>query len=226
MKTRNLHSWDLTPTQAVALQKELAARIDMRRPLKKCELIAGADCSYNRSSPTLYAAVVVLRTSDWSIVEMQGVVGESRFPYVPGLLSFREVPIVLEVFARLKHRPDAVMLDGQGRAHPRRIGLACHAGLWLGIPSFGCAKTRLTGEHDEPGPNVGDLAPLRDKDEIIGSVVRTKMRTKPVYVSSGHRIDLASAVRLTLESGRGYRIPEPTRQAHLHVNRMRLQAMG
>ena len=224
MKIPKLHSWDLTPKEAVVLQRELAGRIDMRRPLKKCEFIAGADCSYNRFSPVLYAAVVVLRTSDWTIVEAQGLVGESRFPYVPGLLSFREVPIVLEVFAKLKHRPDAVMLDGQGRAHPRRIGLACHAGLWLGIPSFGCAKTRLTGEHDEPGPNAGDFVPLRDKDEIIGSVVRTKRRTKPVYVSTGHRIDLASAVRLTLESCQGYRIPEPTRQAHLHVNQMRLLA--
>ena len=223
MKIPHLHSWDLTPKQAIALQKELAGRIDMRPPLKKCELLAGADCSYNRFSPKLYGAVVVLRTSDWSIVEAQGLVGESQFPYVPGLLSFREVPIILEIFAKLRHRPDAVMLDGQGRAHPRRIGLACHAGLWLGIPSFGCAKTRLTGEHDEPGPNVGDLAPLRDKDEIIGSVVRTKKRTKPVYVSSGHQIDLPSAVRLTLASGRGYRIPEPTRQAHLYVNQMRLR---
>jgi deoxyribonuclease V len=223
MKIPHLHSWDLTPKQAIALQTELAGRIDMRPPLKKCELIAGADCSYNRFSPTLYAAVVVLRTNDWSIVEAQGLVGESQFPYVPGLLSFREVPIILEIFAKLRHRPDAVMLDGQGRAHPRRIGLACHAGLWLGIPSFGCAKTRLTGEHDEPGPNVGEFAPLRDKDEIIGSVVRTKKRTKPVYVSSGHQIDLQSAVRWTLASGRGYRIPEPTRQAHLHVNQMRMR---
>jgi deoxyribonuclease V len=222
MKIRKLHSWDLTPKQAIALQKELAAQIDTRRTLKKCNLIAGADCSYNRFSPILYAAVVVLQASDLTIVETQGLVGECRFPYVPGLLSFREVPIFLDVFAKLKHRPDAVMLDGQGWAHPRRIGLACHAGLWLGVPCFGCAKTRLIGEHDEPGPNVGDFAPLRDKGQIIGSVVRTKLRTKPVYVSSGHQIDLPSAVRLTLASGRGYRIPEPTRQAHLHVNQMRL----
>src|SRR5260370_25154861 len=185
MKIPHLHSWDLTPKQAIALQKELAGRIEMRPPLKKCELIAGAECSYNRFSPTLYAAVVVLRTNDWSIVEAQGLVGESQFPYVPGLLSFREVPIILEIFAKLRHRPDAVMLDGQGRAHPRRIGLACHAGLWLGIPTLGCPNTPLTGEHDAPGPNVGGVAPLRAKDEITGSVGRTKKRTKPVNVSSG-----------------------------------------
>lgn len=222
MKIPHLHSWDLTPTEAVALQRELADRLAIKRPLKKCELIAGADCSYNRFSPKFYAAVVVLRMSDWSIVETQGIVGTSAFPYVPGLLSFREIPIVLEAFARLKTRPDAVMCDGQGYAHPRRIGLASHLGLWLQIPTFGCAKTRLVGEHGEPGPAAGATTPLRDKGEIIGQVVRTKDRTKPLYVSVGNRIDLASAVRWTLQSCRGYRIPEPTRQAHLHVNQMRL----
>ncbi len=223
MKIAELHSWDLTPKDAVALQRELAGRIDVERPLPKCELIAGADCSYNRYAPTFYAAVVVLRISDGSIVETQGVVGESPFPYIPGLLSFREAPIVLQAFAKLQLRPDAVMLDGQGRAHPRRFGLACHLGLWLDLPCFGCAKTRLIGEHDEPGPDAGDTAPLCDKDEIIGRVVRTKKKTKPVYVSPGHLIDLASAVHWTLASCRGYRIPEPTRQAHLHVNQMRLR---
>ncbi|MBI1832801.1 MAG: endonuclease V [Planctomycetes bacterium] len=217
-----LHPWDLTPREGIALQKELAQQIDIHKPLKKCTLIAGADCSYHRGSPKFYAAVVVLRTSDWSIVETQGVVGTSPFPYIPGLLSFREIPIVLKAFGKLTCRPDAVMCDGQGYAHPRRFGLACHLGLWLQIPTFGCAKTRLIGEHDEPGLNGGDLAPLVDKGEVIGSVVRTKNKTKPLYVSPGHRIDLTSAVKWTLASCRGYRIPEATRQAHLHVNRMRL----
>ena len=223
MKIPTLHSWDLSPKEAITLQKELAAQIDIKRPLKNCEFIAGADCSYNRFSPKFYAAVVVLRTSDWSIVETQGVIGESPFPYIPGLLSFRETPIVLQAFGKLEQRPDAVMCDGQGYAHPRRFGLACHLGLWLGIPCFGCAKTRLVGAHDEPGLDAGEFAPLRDKDEIIGNVVRTKHRTKPVYVSVGHLIDLKSATKWTLESCRGYRIPEATRQAHLHVNQMRLR---
>lgn len=223
MKIPTLHSWNLTPTEAVVLQRQLAAQVDVQRSLPKCDLIAGADCSYSRGSPKFYAAVVVLRTSDWSIVESQGVVGESPFPYVPGLLSFREIPILLRVFEKLKTRPDVVMCDGQGFAHPRRIGLACHLGLWLKIPTFGCAKTKLIGEFDEPGPNAGDIAVLRDKAEIIGNVVRTKNRTNHIYVSPGHLIDLKSAVRWTLASGRGYRIPEPTRQAHLHVNQMRLR---
>lgn len=218
-----LHSWNLTPKDAIALQRELARQIDLRRPLKQCELIAGADCSYNRFSPKFYAAVVVLRAGDLSIVEAQGVVGESPFPYVPGLLSFRELPSVLQAFAKLKHQPDVVMLDGQGYAHPRRLGLACHLGLWLGIPCFGCAKSRLIGEHDEPGPEPGDFAPLRDDGETIGQVVRTKARTKPLFVSAGHLIDLKSAVKWTLASCRGYRLPEPTRQAHLYVNQMRLK---
>ncbi|MBI3822083.1 MAG: endonuclease V [Planctomycetes bacterium] len=223
MKISTLHSWDLTPTEAVALQRELAGRLDVKRSVKTCEFIAGADCSYNRFSPKLYCAVIVLRTSDWSIVETQGVVGESTFPYVPGLLSFREIPIVLQAFAKLEHCPDAVMCDGQGYAHPRRMGLACHLGLWLQIPTFGCAKTRLIGEHDDPAPDAGATTPLRDKGELIGQVVRTKNKTKPVYVSVGNLIDLASAVKLTLQSCCGYRIPEPTRQAHLHVNQMRLR---
>jgi deoxyribonuclease V len=223
MKIPTLHSWDLTPRDAIALQKELAQQIEVTAPLKKCDLIAGADCSYNRRSPKFYAAVVVLRASDMSIVESQGVIGESPFPYIPGLLSFREIPIVLQVFAKLKHRPDVVMCDGQGYAHPRRIGLACHLGLWLKIPTFGCAKTRLIGEYDEPGRNAGDRSPLIDKEETIGNVVRTKNKTKPLFVSPGHRIDLASAVALSLQSCRGYRIPEPTRQAHLQVNQLRLR---
>src|SRR5262245_5902947 len=225
MKIPILHSWDLTPTQAVALQRELAGALNVRKPLRTCELIAGADCSYNRFSPIFYAAVVVLRVKDWSIVETQGVVGESPFPYVPGLLSFREAPIVLQAFARLKTRPDAVMYDGQGFAHPRRFGIACHLGYWLKIPCFGCAKTRLCGEHEEPGPDAGDWVPLRHDDEIIGHVVRTKLRTKPLFISPGHLIDQKSATRWTLASCCGYRIPEPTRQAHLHVNQMRLREM-
>lgn len=226
MDIKPLHAWNLTPREAVVLQRKLAEQIDVNQPLKSCALIAGADCSYNRFSPKFYAAVVVLQTSDWSIVEAQGVIGESPFPYVPGLLSFRELPTVLQAFAKLQHRPDAVMADGQGFAHPRRMGLACHLGLWLQIPTFGCAKTRLVGVHREPGPNVGNQTALRHEDEVIGKVVRTKNKTNPVYVSPGHRIDLASAVRLTLQSCRGYRLPEPTRQAHLHVNQMRLQEKG
>jgi deoxyribonuclease V len=226
MKIRNLHSWDLTPTAAVALQRELADQVDARTPLCDADLVAGADVSYNRFSPIVYAAVVVLRTSDWSVVEKQEAVGRAAFPYIPGLLSFREIPILLEAFVKLKTRPDAVMLDGQGFAHPRRLGLAAHAGLCLDVPTVGCAKTRLIGTYREPGKRAGAIAPLRDRDEVIGSIVRTKKGVKPLFISVGHRIDLASAVRLVLQCCNGYRIPEPTRQAHLHVNVLRRQAAG
>lgn len=219
-----LHDWKLPLTEAAALQKELAKQLIVDRPLKKCKLIAGADCSYNKFSTTMYAAVVVLRLRDLTIVETQGVVGEATFPYVPGFLSFREIPILIQAFAKLEHRPDVVMLDGQGIAHPRRMGIASHVGLWLKIPCFGCGKSKLCGNYDEPGPNAGDYSPLLHYGNQIGAVLRTKPRTKPVFISPGHLIDLESSIRLTLKSGRGYRIPEPTRQAHLHVNVMRVQA--
>src|SRR5262249_52668823 len=164
---------------------------------------------------------VVIRTAEWTVIEAQGVVREVTFPYVPGLLSFRETPVLLEAFARLQCEPDVIMVDGHGYSHPRRFGYACHLGLLLDRPTLGCAKSRLIGVHKEPGKRVGSLAALTDDGETIGQIVRTKLKTKPVFVSVGHKIDLASAVRVVLASCQGYRIPEPTRQAHLHVNALR-----
>lgn len=224
MKIRPLHSWDLTPTEAVALQRQFADRVDTRTPLARCQFIAGADVSYDRFSNLFYAGVVVLRMDDLTIVETQGVVREVTFPYIPGLLSFRETPALLDAFAKLEAEPDAVIVDGHGFSHPRRFGFACHLGLWLDRPSVGCAKTRLTGTYKEPGPKAGSVAPLEANDEIIGQVVRTKTGVKPVFVSVGYKIDLARAVELVLATCRGYRLPEPTRQAHLHVNALRRQA--
>lgn len=221
-----LHSWNLTPKEAVALQRQLADQVDASRPLERCELVAGADCSYNRFSPKFYAAVVVLRASDGTVVEKAEQVGESPFPYVPGLLSFREAPIVLEAFAKLKARPDVVLVDGQGRAHPRRVGVACHLGLWLGIPTIGCAKTRLIGDFDEPDVKASSRSPLTIDDEVVGCVLRTKDRVKPLFISPGHLIDLDSAVRVVLSQCRGYRQPDPTRLAHQAVNDLRRRMLG
>jgi deoxyribonuclease V len=226
VKIHHLHSWDLTPKEAIALQKELAGRVDARTPLTHWDLVAGADVSYNRFSTTFYASVVVVRASDGSIVERQDAVGEVTFPYVPGLLSFRETPIVLEALANLRSEPDVVMLECHGYAHPRRFGLACHIGLWLERPCLGCAKTRLVGEFKEPKKPAGSVAPLMDKGEVIGEVVRTRTGINPVFVSVGHRIDLASAVRVVLSTCYGYRLPEPTRQAHQHANVLRRQHAG
>jgi deoxyribonuclease V len=224
MNIQALHSWDLTPTEAVALQRQLASRVDTRLPLARCELIAGADVSYNRFSNIIYAGVVVLRMDDLTVVEKRGVVCEVTFPYIPGLLSFRETPVLLKAFAQIESAPDAVILDGHGYSHPRRFGFGCHLGLWLNLPSVGCAKSRLIGTHKEPRRKVGSVTPLQDGAEIIGQVVRTKTGVKPVFVSVGYKIDLRSAVELVLATCRGYRLPEPTRQAHLHVNALRRQA--
>jgi len=221
MKTHRLHDWNLTPKEAVALQRELAGRVVTDQPLERCELIAGADVSYNRFSSTFYAGVVVVRVSTGEVVERRGAVADSPFPYVPGLLSFREAPALLKAFARIKTVPDAVMCDGQGLAHPRRLGVACHLGLWLEVPTIGCAKSHLCGEFEEPGAAASDRSPLRLGDDVVGEVVRTKTRTKRLFVSPGHRVDVASATRWVLASCRGYRVPEPTRQAHLFVNELR-----
>jgi deoxyribonuclease V len=221
MQIHPLHAWDLNTTEAIALQKELAGRVNTSLPLKRCELVAGADVSYSIGSDVFYAVVVVLRASDASIVEVQKAVAKSPFPYVPGLLSFREAPILLEAFARVESKVDAVMFDGQGIAHPRRLGIASHVGLWLQVPCIGCAKSWLFGKHQEPDAAAGSTSPMTDKGDVIGAVVRTKNKIKPLYISPGHLIDLDSSVRLTLQMCRGYRLPETTRQAHLHVNEFR-----
>jgi deoxyribonuclease V len=224
MRIRSLHSWNLKPKAAVALQRQLADRVETGPALEEVELVAGADISYNRFSPTIYAGVVVVRLNDGEVIERSGVVTDTAFPYVPGLLSFREGPAVLKAFGKLKHKPDAVLLDGQGYAHPRRVGLASHVGLWLNLPCVGCAKSRLIGEFKPPKREAGSSCDLIDKEEVIGKVVRTKTGVNPLFVSIGHKIDLDSAVRLTLTACRGYRLPEPTRLAHLFVNELRSAA--
>lgn len=224
MKIHPLHSWDLTAAEAVALQRRLAGQVDINTSLGPYRLVAGVDISYNLYSDTLYAGVVVLRADDWAVVEKKGAVVETTFPYQPGLLSFREAPAMLAALALVEAEPDVVMVDGAGVAHPRRIGIASHLGLWLGRPCVGCAKSRLTGKYAEPGLEAGSVSPLTDRGEVIGSVVRTKTKVNPVFVSPGHKTDQAGSVRLVLDACRGYRLPEPTRQAHLFVNQLRREA--
>lgn len=216
-----LHDWNLTPPEAIALQKDLAARVDLRSPLSDCKFVAGADVSYQRFGMWLFGGVVVLRAEDLSIVEERTVKQRVGFPYVPGLLSFREAPVILAAFERLQVQPDVVILDGQGYAHPRRFGLACHVGLWLDKPTLGCAKSLLVGSFRRLGKRAGSVAPLKDKGEVVGMAVRTRTATQPVYVSVGHKIDLVSAVQVVLATCRGFRLPEPTRLAHQAVNAAR-----
>jgi deoxyribonuclease V len=218
-----LHEWSLTQREAVELQKRLRERVRVVPLKKKIETIAGADISFNKFDTTVYAGIVVLRLPRLEVVEESGVVSETKFPYVPGLLSFRETPSVLEAWAKLKTEPDALMLDGQGYAHPRRFGIACHVGLLIDRPTLGCAKSVLVGRYEEPGEARGSRSPLVDPKtgETVGAALRTKARVQPIYVSAGHLIDLEGAVALTLQCDGGYRQPEPTRRAHLLVNALR-----
>ncbi len=216
-----LHEWSLTPREAVELQKRLRALVRITPLKKRVETVAGADISFNKFDPTIYTGIVVLRLPALEVVEEVGLVSETKFPYVPGLLSFRESPSVLEAWAKLKTEPDAVMFDGQGLAHPRRVGIASHVGLLINRPTLGCAKSVLVGKYEEPGEERGAWSPLVDKGETVGAALRTKRRVQPVYVSPGHLVDLEGAIDLTLRCDGGYRQPEPTRRAHLLVNALR-----
>lgn len=220
-KYEQLHDWTMTPREAVELQKSLRERVRLAPLRKQIKTIAGADISFNKFSTVLYAGIVVMRLPSLEVIEEVGVVSETRFPYVPGLLSFRESPSVLEAWAKLKTEPDAVMFDGQGIAHPRRVGIASHVGLIINRPTLGCAKSVLVGKYEEPESERGNWTELIDKGEVIGAALRTKTRVKPIFVSPGHLIDLEGAIRLTLECDGGYRQPEPTRRAHHLVNALR-----
>ena len=215
------HPWDLTPAAARSLQAELANAVDTSTPLGPWRTLAAADVSFDRGSDVLHAAVVVVEAGTFEVIEKVGLEAPASFPYVPGLLSFREAPALLEAFGRLKARPDVVLCDGQGIAHPRRLGIASHLGLILGLPTVGCAKSRLCGKYDEPGPDRGDRSPLVDKGEVIGAVLRTRARVAPLFVSPGHLCDLENAVRLVLATTRRLRLPIPARMAHEYVNEVR-----
>ena len=214
MKPAISHPWNLTPSEAKALQLQLAARVITETTFEPADVrtVAGIDVSIREGRA--WAAVVVLSFPDLQPVALALSNAPADFPYIPGLLTFREGPSVLAAFEHLHIWPDLLVFDGQGIAHPRRIGLAAHLGLMLDRPSIGCAKSRLTGSYQEPGEAVGDWTPLFDSQETIGAVVRTRTRVKPVFVSIGHRIDLPTAVDLTLRCTRGFRLPETTRYAH------------
>ncbi len=218
---KQLHDWNLSPHEAVELQKRLREQVRIAPLARPIKTIAGADISFNKFEPTVYAGIVVLSFPEMEVIEEVGVVSESRFPYVPGLLSFRETPSVLEAWSQLKTEPDALMLDGQGLAHPRRVGIACHVGLLIERPTLGCAKSVLVGQYDEPPKERGAWTELIHKGEVVGAALRTKRNVQPIFVSPGHLIDLEGAIDLTLRSDGGYRQPEPTRRAHLLVNALR-----
>ncbi|GHB76345.1 deoxyribonuclease V [Persicitalea jodogahamensis] len=216
-----LHPWNVTPAEAVGLQEELRQHIVIEPLSNPPETIAGCDISFNKYEETVYAGIVVLRLDTLEVIEEAGVVTTASFPYVPGLLTFREGPALLEAWQKLKTVPDVVMFDGHGLAHPRRLGIATHMGLWLDRPTFGCGKSVLVGTFSEPALERGHWSPMMHKGETIGAALRTKNKVNPVFISPGHLIDLPAALDLTLRCDGGYRLPEPTRRAHLFVNELR-----
>lgn len=215
MKRAPRHPWNLTPAQAIDLQRRLAARVEAADRLPaRIATVAGVDVGYEDEQRTTRAAVAVLSFPDLAPLEQVIARRPTTFPYVPGLLSFRELPAVLDALSQLSAMPDIILCDGQGRAHPRRFGIACHLGVLLDLPTIGVAKTRLVGRHLEPGPERGDWTPLLDHGEEIGAVLRTRPGVKPLYISGGHRVCLRTAIELTLACLTRYRLPETTRAAH------------
>ena len=209
------HAWDVTPAEAVEVQRRLAPRVVREGEPRDVRFVAGTDISVGSGGVPARAAVVVLRWPELTPVEQSVIEIEVRFPYVPGLLSFREIPALLPAFGRLRTTPDLIVVDGQGIAHPRRLGLAAHLGLVLDLPTVGCAKSRLTGRPaGELGEARGERVALHDRGETVGYVLRTRAGTSPVYVSVGHRISLEAAASWVLALAPRYRLPEPTRLAH------------
>jgi len=222
VECRTLHPWNVTPQEAVQIQRTLRVQVraqdDFAGPLRS---VAAIDVSYDRRSPWLFAGVVVLGLPGLEVIAQAAIRARASFPYVPGLLSFREAPPALEAWRRLAVRPDCLICDGHGIAHPRRFGLACHLGLLVDVPTVGFAKSLLVGTCAEPAGPRGSVSDILDAGERIGRAVRTRAGAAPVYVSVGHRIALATAVETVLACAPRYRIPEPIRQAHALVNRLR-----
>jgi deoxyribonuclease V len=215
MRIQQLHDWQIDNAEARQVQEMLAGKISQQNKLDNPTFIAGADISAPSASGIARASMVVLKYPELELVEVKTVEEKVQFPYIPGLLSFREAPLIVSVCKLLSTIPDLLLVDGQGIAHPRRLGLASHLGLLLDIPSIGCAKSRLCGQYDTVPTGAGSFTYLTDNGEIIGAVVRTKNNVRPLYISVGHQVDLPSAIQWTINCCRGYRIPEPTRLAHI-----------
>lgn len=214
-------NWYVTPREAVRIQKQLRSQISIQAYTGVPRLIAGVDVSFTRFEREIYAGIVLLSFPEMQVLSYVTVISESTFPYIPGLLSFREIPALLQAWKLLPHKPDLIVVDGHGIAHPRRLGIATHLGLELDVPTIGCAKKPLVGHFNEPGPALGSSTPVFDHGEEIGLSLRSKLNVKPIFISPGHRTDIPSSKELILACIRRHKLPEPTRQAHLVVNRLR-----
>jgi deoxyribonuclease V len=215
MQVHQIHPWQVTAAQAQSIQRSLAGKISRKDEITSPRLVAGVDISATRADGMATGAVVVLAYPELTVVEKGVAEREVDFPYVPGLLSFREAPLILAACEKLASTPDLILVDGQGIAHPRRLGLASHIGLLLDVPTIGCAKSLLCGNHGSVGDKAGSCVEIDDNGEVIGAVLRTKTGVRPLYISIGYKVDLASAVSWVMKCCRGYRMPEPTRLAHL-----------
>jgi len=216
-----LHNWNLSPAKARQLQEKLRGRISLHPMQKKPQFVGGLDCSLDKRKGRIFAAAVVFSFPELELLETAAAELPLVFPYVPGLLSFREIPVCLEAVKKLQTPVDLWLIDGQGIAHPRRLGLASHLGLFLNTPTLGCAKSRLIGTYDEPKPEKGSFSWLYDKDEKIGAVVRTRTGVKPLFISPGHLCSFEDAIKYTLACTTKYRLPEPTRTAHQTVGKIK-----
>ena len=215
MKINHLHNWDLSPKDAIALQNDLASQVinDTLLDLKNVKTIAGVDVSVKNN--VSQSAVVVMSYPELEIIETVRAKLPTTYPYIPGLLTFREGPVLEEAFIQLENEPDVFVFDGMGQIHPRKIGIASHMGLWLDKPTIGCGKTHFIGDYDEPAIEQGSYSKLMYKGEQLGVVLRTRTKVKPVYISVGHRADIDSALKLILACTLKYRLPRPIRQAHI-----------
>jgi deoxyribonuclease V len=218
---KELHPWNVTPKEALEIQRQLQPRIILRPRRKPVRFVAGTDVSSCLTDDTVWAGVVVVTYPALEPVEERWVRGKTSFPYIPGLLSFREIPILLSALTQLKIIPDLILCDGQGIAHPRGMGLAAHLGLLVNRPTIGCAKSRLVGTYSGLGKNKGASAELLYGGKVVGVAARTRQGTNPIFISPGHQISLKQSLRIVLACCPRYRVPEPIRMAHLLVNRLR-----
>ncbi len=211
---KDLHPWDVNVEEAIQIQENLRDHLILKNTFAEVRTIGGGDVTYSKDRNSLFAAITVLSFPKMEILDIATAQGEISFPYIPGLLSFREGPVLIKAFQKLKMKPDVMFYDGQGIAHPRGIGLASHMGLWFDLPAIGCTKTPLVGDSIYPEPSKGSFELIRKEGKEVGAVLRTKQNVKPVFVSPGHRINLSASIQLILEACQGFRIPEPLRRAH------------
>jgi len=219
VQLKELHPWNVEPEEAVNCQKRLLQKISFSPTFNHIELIAGVDASYQNGY--IVGGIVILKYPELSVLDREYVINKVNFPYRSGLLTFREGPALINLFKKIEWNPDIIFFDGQGYAHPRRMGIATHLGLFLDRATIGCAKSRLIGNYTKPGNKKGCYSLLSHKEKVIGAVLRTRDNVKPIFVSSGNHINLKKAIEITLSCTTKFRIPEPVREAHLFVNKMR-----